>query len=137
MIPVVVVALATRCDRCACGCDPDACVCAISPRRNPDSNFASWPHPTENRKMSCCDGRTSYYAPDARFAGDGRRNSSWRHRRPRRAGRCPREVKSICGAGQRERNSPPGDPLETMNSSSSERKHGRGTHCTLVIVPRP
>jgi hypothetical protein len=39
MIPVVVVALATCCDRCACGCDPDARVCAISPRRNPGFEF--------------------------------------------------------------------------------------------------
>jgi hypothetical protein len=39
MIPIVVVALATRCDRCACGCDPDPRVCAISPRRNPGFEF--------------------------------------------------------------------------------------------------
>ena len=39
MIPIVVVAVATRCDRCACGCELDARICAISPRRNPGFEF--------------------------------------------------------------------------------------------------
>ncbi len=39
-----------------------------------------------------------------------RTRSSWRHRRPRRAGRCPREVKGICRSSQRKGNSPPSDP---------------------------
>ena len=39
MILIIVVPFATRCDRCACGCELDARICAISPRRNPGFGF--------------------------------------------------------------------------------------------------